>query len=78
MLESLKRLFAPQREDVHIDLPGVELAFNHRLRICFLYEFDSSMRDDRYEALEKHLAKRKYFLQIIVASAGMPMPQGKT
>lgn len=65
------------REDVSIDLPGVRIAFNHRLKICFLYELDSAMPEARYTELEEHLAKRGYLLQVIVAAPGMPlaMPQ---
>lgn len=74
MFDFFKRLLAPQREEHHITLPGVELAFNHKLKICFLYEMDSSMPDDRYAAFEAHLAQKHYFLQVIVASVGMPIP----
>lgn len=70
ILDFLKR----PKEDVAILLPGVQIAFNHRLRICFLYELDSAMPEDRYAALEAHLAKRGYLLQVIVAAAGMPVP----
>ena len=64
----------PPQEDVSITLPGVQLAFNHRLKICFLYEMDSSMPNDRYADLETHLNKQGYFLQVIVAASGVPAP----
>lgn len=70
MLDFLKR----PREDVRIALPGVEIAFNHRLKVAILYELDSAMPEDRYQALETHLAKQGYLLQIVVAPAGLPNP----
>ncbi len=63
-----------EREDVRIDLLGINVAFNHRLKICFLYDSDSAMPEDRYHALEQHLNRRGYFLQVIVAAAGSPLP----
>lgn len=68
----------PEREDVKITFPGVELAFNHRLKIAFLYEQDTSMPDNRYVDLERHLSKRGYFLQVIVAPTGMPFTIERT
>lgn len=64
----------PPREDVAIIMPGVQIAFNHRLKVCFLYELDSAMPDDRYAALEAHLALQGYLLQVIVAAPGVPAP----
>lgn len=61
-------------EDVRIDLPGAVVRFNHRLKVAFLYDYDSAMPDGRYVQLEAYLNKRGYFLQIIVAAAGVPMP----
>lgn len=75
MFDFLKRIFAPQREDFKIELPGMTFSVNHKLKVVFIYDLDSNMRDDRYEALEAHLAKKKYFLQVVVASVGMPLSQ---
>lgn len=58
-----------EREDVLIEVPGVVVTFNHRLKVALLYDYDPGMSDDRYDALEAHLAKRGYFLQVVVASA---------
>lgn len=63
-----------EREDVRIEVPGVALVFNHRLKVAVLYTADSDTRDDTFAALERHLARRGYVLQIIVASVGMPVP----
>lgn len=58
-----------EREDVSIDLEAISLVFNHRLRIAILYDRDPGMPADRYDALEKHLNRRGYILQVIVAPA---------
>lgn len=71
MLDFLRKR---EREDVSIALPGVEIAFNHRLKIAFIYDTDTQMPNDRYEVLEAHLNKRGYVLQIIVAPAGLLIP----
>lgn len=70
MFDFLKR----PPEDVRIELPGIEVAFNHRLKVAFLYTADSDVRDDAFAALEAHLKRRGYFLQVVVASVGMPLP----
>jgi hypothetical protein len=59
------------REDVRIEVPGVELVFNHRLKIAVLYTADSDTKDDTFAALEGHLNRQGYVLQIIVAPIGM-------
>lgn len=69
MFDFLKRT----KEDVRIDLPGIQVAFNHRLRVCFLYTFDSSTTEATYQDLENYLARKKYFLVVIAAPPGLPM-----
>ena len=64
------------QEDVAIDLPGVRIRFNHRLKIAFLYDLDSQMPDERYVDLEDHLRAQGYFLQVVVAPVGMTIPDG--
>lgn len=59
--------------DFRIDLPGVIIAFNHPLRVAFLYEYDSSMPADRYNELESYLKKQGWFLQVVVSAPGVPM-----
>lgn len=62
-----------EREDVRIDLPGVEIVFNHRLKIAFVYTADSNTKDETYADLEKHLLSKRYLLVVIVAPIGLPM-----
>lgn len=62
-------LFKREREDVWIEVPAVMLVFNHRLKVAILYDADPGMPDDRYTALERHLARHGYFLQVVVGSA---------
>ena len=70
MLDFLRRR---EREDVSIDLGGgaVQVTFNHRLKVAFLFTLDPDTPDGAYNDLEQHLAKRGYFLQIVIASVGM-------
>lgn len=75
MFDFFKRLFTQPATESKIELPGMTFCVNTKLKIVFIYDLDSSMRDDRYEALEAHLAKKKYFLQVVVASVGMPLQQ---
>ncbi len=75
MFDFFKRLFAQPITESKIELPGMTFCVNKQLRVVFIYDLDSNMRDDRYEALEAHLAKKHYFLQVVVASVGMPMSQ---
>jgi hypothetical protein len=69
-------LFKPKPpEDVRLEVPGIRVLFNHRLRIAILYTADSDTREDAFDALEQHLKRRGYVLQVIVASVGMPVPE---
>lgn len=52
--------------DLSFDLPGVTVLAVHSLKTVFIYDADPNMPDERYEALEKHLKKQGYFLQVIV------------
>lgn len=61
--------------DFDIDLPDTRIVVNHSLKLVFLYALDSNLPDDAYAELEKHLNKQHYFLQIVIAARGMPMPQ---
>lgn len=63
---------APKTE-YHIVLPGVEIAFQHGLKIAFLYTHDPASKGDDYSDLESHLAKQGYLLVVIVAPPGTPM-----
>lgn len=58
-------MFKPKL-DVKIELPGVTVATVHEIRTVFIYDTDSGMPDDRYDALEAHLKRQGYFLQVIV------------
>lgn len=60
--------------EFQIELPGATIIFSHKLKICFIYEMDSAMPDGRYTELEKHLNAKGYFMQVIVAPPGMPIP----
>lgn len=72
MLNWLRDLLKPRpQEDVRIELPAVELVFNHRLKVAMLFDADPDMPDDRYVALEKHLARQGYILQIVVGSVNL-------
>jgi len=54
-------------QDVHLVIPSVEIQFNHKLKIALLYHDDPDMPKTAYDALEAHLARRGYILQIIIA-----------
>lgn len=60
-------------QDVHIDLPGVTVEINHRLKVVFLSVFDTGASEDAFADLEKHLNKRGYLLQVF-APAPPPTP----
>lgn len=70
MLDFLKKPI----EDVHIQLPTAELVFNHRLKLAFLYLYDPDTPVASFEALDKHLARKKYHLQIFVPTAAPTPP----
>lgn len=61
------------REDVSIDLGNgaINIRYHHRTRTAFLFTFDPDTPENAFDALEAHLKRRGYFLQIIVASTGM-------
>jgi hypothetical protein len=76
MLKALERFFTQPITDTRITFPTIEVVFNHRLKIAWVYCYDSDMRDDAYLNLESHLKRQGYFLQIEVAPRGLPGQQG--
>ncbi len=69
MQNFLHDLIHREREDVVQEIPGVLIVYNHRLKVALLYHGDPGMPSNLYADLEKHLHKRGYILQVIVASA---------
>lgn len=74
MWDFLTRLFQKPQEDVWLEVPTMDIKFNHRLKIAVLFTYDTNARAEDYIAIENHLAKRGYLLQIVVASANTLRP----
>lgn len=69
MLTWLRDLLHKEREDVVQEVPAVLIVYNHRLKVALLYHADPGMPANLYSDLEKHLKRRGYILQIVVASS---------
>ncbi len=68
---SLFRFLEKPIEDHRIELPGVTIIFNHRLKLAFVYCLDSDTADSAYDDIETHLKRRGYILKVIVAPIGL-------
>jgi hypothetical protein len=66
MINWLRRLFAPTEFDFHITNEVVDIQFNHITKTAVMVAYDPATTDTLYADLERHLAKRGYFLQIII------------
>lgn len=56
-------------EVVTTEIPSTILTVNHKLKVALLYDADPGAPDGKWSALDEHLKKRGYFLQVIVGSA---------
>jgi len=53
----------------------VTVQYNHATKVVLLYTADPETTEETYAALESHLQKRGYFLQIVIAGRGSPLPR---
>ena len=60
-------------QDYRADVQGVSMIFNHTLKLAIIYDMDSSMPDNRYDELARHLEKQGWMIQVIVAAVGIPI-----
>jgi len=49
MWDFLVRFFTRPREESRLANPGVEIAFNHRLRVALLYDADPDVPETFYD-----------------------------
>ena len=68
-MPNLLSILARPVEESRVLLPTAEIVFNHPTRTVFMWiDLSAETNEKTFEDLQKHFAKRGYFLQVLAAS----------